>query len=400
MKRMLALLIALGMICAALPALAAEPVYFDGWTKEIIEGYYTSDSDIAKVIKNRATYDSIGAQYLEPVKEDFNISSPALYIAKLQANISIYAEKDTASAHVVNARDYSFDVEVLYVGTFWCVVRYNGLLGYSKREKLSDFIPVAPNTMPYGVQKHAYVAKTAKVTYVRIGMSHDDPYWVVLKPDTTLTIWKLMDGWAIVNYQRCYGYIDLNDLTDLLPVSPTDTPLTAETPIAAYTSYYGMAQTASNLSRLVNIQVACDFLTGYLLPGETYNCNKIWGPYNAKKGYEKAIVLYEGESVAGYGGGTCQVSSTIYNALIQLPGVEIINRHAHGPSGAAYLPHGVDAAVGDDAKQLNLIFKNNYDFPIRIEALSNDDGALCMLVYRATEEEAAIARANLAAAAE
>ena len=148
----------------------------------------------------------------------------------------------------------------------------------------------------------------------------------------------------------------------------------------------------------MNIQVACAFLTGYLLPGETYNCNQIWGPYNAKKGYQKAPVLYDGETVDGYGGGTCQVSSTMYNALIQLPGIEIINRHAHGPSGAAYLPHGVDAAVGDDEKKLNLIFKNNYDFPVRIAALSNDDGALCMLVYRATEEEARAARTVSASA--
>ena len=396
MKRMLALFAA---VCLMVPALSlAEPEYFDGWTKEIVEGYFTSDSEVAHLMKYTAVYQSIGEQYQEPSKEEFNESSPALYTAKLQSNISIYTEKNTDSPHVVDGRNDGYNVEVLYVGTFWCVVRYNGKLGYSKREKLSSFECVPPNTMPYGVQKHSYVAKTAGVTYVRVGMSHQDHYWVVLKPGTTLTIWKIMDGWAIVNYQRSYGYIDLNDLTDLVPVSPTDTPISDETPIAAYTSYYGMSQSEVNLNRLNNIQVACAHLRTIIMPGETYNCNKIWGPYRESSGYLPAPVLINGETKQGYGGGTCQASSTIYNALIQLPGIQIINRHAHGPSGAAYLPHGVDAAVGDDSKNLNLIFKNNYDFPIRIDAQSHDDGALCMLIYRATDAEVQAFQASKSAA--
>ena len=399
MKRALALILALCLISPVLPALAESEYtveYFEGWTKEIITGHFPpDDDDIEDMLESNGVYESIGAQYHEKDKEEFSADSPALYTAKLQPNISIYTERDIRSEHVEHAKATGMSVEVLDVGSFWCVVRYNGKLGYSKREKLSDFVCVPPNTVPYGVQKHAYVAKTANITYVRIGMSHEDAYWVVLRPDTTLTIWKIQDGWAIVNYHRVYGYIDLNDLTDLVPVSPTDTPLTDETPIAAYTSYYGMAQTETNLNRLNNIQVACAFLRTVIMPGETYDCNEIWGPYRATKGYMKAPVLIDGETKPGYGGGTCQVSSTVYNALIQLPGIEIVNRRAHGPFGAAYLPHGVDAAVGDDRKDppLNLIFKNNYDFPIRIDALSHDDGALCMLIYRATDEEAQAVRA-------
>ena len=396
MKRMLALLTVICLMVPALPALA-DMEYFDGWTEEIVTGYYTSDSDIASLMKYTAVYDSIGAQYHEPEKEEFNNSSPALYTARLQANLSAYVDKNTDSERVFRAGNDGMTVDVLYVGTFWCVVRNNGRIGYAKREKMTNFKNVAPYTVPYGVQKHSYVAKTAKITYVRIGMSHQDQYWAVLKPGTTLTIWKIMDGWAIVNYHRNYGYIDLNDLTDLVPVSPTDTPITDETPIAAYTSYYGMAHTDSNVSRLNNIQVACAFLRTIIMPGESYNCNKIWGPYNKSTGYMEAPILVNGETSLGYGGGTCQVSSTIYNALLQLPGIEIVQRHAHGPSGAAYLPHGVDAAVGNDNKGLNLIFRNNYDFPIRIESFSNDDGALCMLVYRATDADVQAMQAAKAA---
>lgn len=71
------------------------------------------------------------------------------------------------------------------------------------------------------------------------------------------------------------------------------------------------------------------------------------GPYNKGKGYLPAGALSDGTTTTSYGGGTCQVSSTLYNALLQLPGINILYRRAHGENAAPYLPHGVDAAVGN-----------------------------------------------------
>ena len=67
--------------------------------------------------------------------------------------------------------------------------------------------------------------------------------------------------------------------------------------------------------------------------------------------------------------------------LIQLPNIEINHRRPHGGNGASYLPIHCDAAVGNS--ELNQRWINNYPFPIRIEACSNDDGALCVQIYRA-----------------
>ena len=102
-------------------------------------------------------------------------------------------------------------------------------------------------------------------------------------------------------------------------------------------------------------------------------------------GYLIAGTLSDGSASSGYGGGTCQVSSTLYNALLQLPGINILYRRAHGEDCAPYLPHGVDAAVGN--KTQNLRWRNDYDFPIRVEAHTSGDGALCMLIYRVYDEE-------------
>ncbi|MCR4885760.1 MAG: VanW family protein [Clostridiales bacterium] len=114
-------------------------------------------------------------------------------------------------------------------------------------------------------------------------------------------------------------------------------------------------------------------------PGGRLDFNADIGPYRASEGYMPAGVLVEGELQQGYGGGTCQVSSTLYNVVLQLPGLTVLQRRAHGDNGASYLPIGVDAAVGNST--LNFRFRNDYDFPIRIDGYSQD-GALTIAIYR------------------
>lgn len=329
---------------------------------------------------------TVGPVYKEATLEQFTKNSPALYTARVSSKYSLFSQRSIESSRVyINRSNYT--VDVLYVGSAWVIARApDQTIGYIKRDFLIDPTPVDPiNTPRFGTQKSAYIAKTAGECHVRMSMSEDDECHVVLTEGTSLSIWKIQDGWAIVPYWRTYGYINLNELTDLIPVSPTDDPLSADSPIAAYTSYYNMAQNETNLSRLVNIKVACDYLCRVMQPGEKLDFNKQIGPYRPGRGYQKAWVLINGTSVPGYGGGTCQVSSTLFNAIIQLPGITVLHRRPHGPAGAKYLPHGVDAAVGNE--NLNLIFRNDYDFPIRVEGHSRSDGALLMVIWRADTME-------------
>lgn len=377
LKRLLTLLMTICLLLTALPVLGEEEE--PSLTQEEMDELLQLD----EVNEDDEEQAHTGATYQEKSRGDFTIYSPALYTARIENASSLFAQRDLNSERVAYISKVS-RVDVLYVGSAWVIARYNDAIGYIKRDRITDVQPVDPvNTPPYGVQKAAYVATTAQTCAVRKSMSNTDESWVVLNPGTKLSIWKIQDGWAIVLYWRTYGYINMNDLTDLIPVSPTDEPINEETPIAAYTSFYTMAQTDINKSRIINIRVACDRLTRVMQPGESLNFNKQVGPYRPQYGYQKAWVLINGTSVPGYGGGTCQVSSTLYNALLQLPGVTILQRRPHGPSGAKYLPHGVDAAVGNDT--LNLRFRNDYDFPIRVEGHTSDDGALLMLVYRVAE---------------
>ncbi|MDD3109161.1 MAG: VanW family protein, partial [Eubacteriales bacterium] len=76
-------------------------------------------------------------------------------------------------------------------------------------------------------------------------------------------------------------------------------------------------------------------------------------------------------------GGSCQVSSTLYNAVLQLTGLTVLRRAPHGANGIAYLPHGVDASSGG----LNFVFRNDYPFPVRIYA-HVQDGSLFVAFYK------------------
>lgn len=228
MKRLMALLL---MLCIALTgmALAEDELY-----EEVDDSEFNEDAVVPVV----------GAVYPDKVLSDFDSNSPALYTARMTAYTSGYVERDIESTRVFRVGDTSARGEVLYVDPTWVIMRYQGKIAYVKRKRLFRVTPVdATTTPPYGVQKHAYVAKTAATCYVRKSMSDQDESWVVLNPGTTISIWCMYDGWAVVNYMRSYGYINLDQLTDLTPVSPTDNPLREDTPIAAYTSYYKMVDT-------------------------------------------------------------------------------------------------------------------------------------------------------------
>ena len=319
-------------------------------------------------------------------RDEVNNNTPVIYRARVKDNSSLYSERDVQSSKVVRINN-GRTVDLYSLTPNWCVAGYEGKVGYIKRERFMDreveaIDPV--NTPPYGVLKSTYLATTATQAHVRKSMTDQDDSWVVLNPGTTLSLWKIQDGWGIVIYMRNYGYIDMRELTNLIPVSPTDVPIRADAPIAAYTSFYKMTDTETNHSRIINISVACERLTRVMQPGEELNFNKMVGPYRKSLGYQPAPVLSNGKTTIGYGGGTCQVSSTLFNALKQLPGITITQRRPHGPSGASYLPHGMDAAVGNDS--LNLRFRNDYPFPIRVVGQSKGDGALLMVVYRADGE--------------
>lgn len=117
-------------------------------------------------------------------------------------------------------------------------------------------------------------------------------------------------------------------------------------------------------ARITNIKVATERINGTVLyPGEEFSVNDTILYRNAENGYEMAGSYEGGQTVQSYGGGVCQVSTTLYNALI-LAELEITERQNHSMT-VAYVPLAMDAAIAGD--YLDLKFKNNTEYPIYLE---------------------------------
>ncbi|RNB70054.1 VanW family protein [Brevibacillus panacihumi] len=133
--------------------------------------------------------------------------------------------------------------------------------------------------------------------------------------------------------------------------------------IGRYITYYN----SGNKNRSHNIMLASKAIHNYvLLPGEIFSFNKVVGKRTLAKGYLQAPVIVRGELSEGIGGGICQVSSTLFNA-VDKAGLHILQRYSHSRH-VAYVPPGRDATVSWDGP--DFVFQNKYAYPVLIKARS------------------------------
>ena len=129
-----------------------------------------------------------------------------------------------------------------------------------------------------------------------------------------------------------------------------------------------------------NIDITCSKINNYTVKsGETFSFTDTVGKATEDKGYQKADIFDAyGNKVKGLGGGNCQVSSTLYNAVLQAgEGFEIVERHEHSES-VYYVPDGMDATVAYGS--LDFKFKNNNPFDIKIYASTDTETVNVRLV--------------------
>lgn len=146
---------------------------------------------------------------------------------------------------------------------------------------------------------------------------------------------------------------------------------------AAATKFTGTAD------RKKNIALACSFLNGQVVfPGDTFSFNAVCSPYSTSNGYGKAGAYVNGKTVDTTAGGICQASSTLYWSTLKA-NLETVERHAHRYE-PNYIKGGLDATVYGDAGtsgSLDFQFKNNTDYPVKIEAYVDSDNYVRVAVY-------------------
>lgn len=133
----------------------------------------------------------------------------------------------------------------------------------------------------------------------------------------------------------------------------------------------------SGSNRGKNITHAAALINGtVLMPGEEMSASDAMGARTKENGYLEAGSYLDGQTVQTYGGGVCQVSTTLYNAVI-LAELEITERWAHSMT-VDYVEPSMDAAISEGYKDLK--FKNNSDAPVYIEGYTKG-GRLTFTVY-------------------
>jgi len=146
-----------------------------------------------------------------------------------------------------------------------------------------------------------------------------------------------------------------------------------EKPVGYYVTYYN----SRNKNRSHNIALAAEAINNTVVfPGELFSFNKVVGMRTKERGYQQAPIIVRGELAEGIGGGICQVSSTLYNA-VDRAGVQIVERYSHSKR-VPYVLAGRDATVSWNGPDFS--FHNPYNQPLLIRAFATG-GRMLVTVY-------------------
>ena len=152
-----------------------------------------------------------------------------------------------------------------------------------------------------------------------------------------------------------------------------------ETKLGTSTTIYD----STNINRSTNINIACEKINGTVLePGETFSFNKTVGERTTKNGFKEALIYNGGEVDYGLGGGICQISSTLYNAVLNA-NLDIVERKNHSMT-VSYLPIGQDASVSYGS--VDFKFTNSRTYPIKIVATANT-GVITISILGVLEDQ-------------
>lgn len=271
-------------------------------------------------------------------------------------------------------------VDVYNKGRTWTRIDFEGRQGYV----LTKYVERVQRKNPFdgpmpGVSEHIAVGCVLEDTSF---LPEGYQYAVSLSAGSWLSIEEIRDGRAYFPYRREPENVSVSTqklkIYDFVPwdeAQPGDL-------LYAFTTFYTTSlNKEGNSGRLYNIALASERLTSIRVKeGESFSFNAICGPYTKENGYRSAPIL-SGESSMGYGGGVCQVCSTLYNIVLRVP-TFIEEMHWHSQGGVSYLPAGFDATVGSES---DLVFRNVLPYDVRIE-FENLDGAMTAFLFRDYEE--------------
>ncbi len=145
-----------------------------------------------------------------------------------------------------------------------------------------------------------------------------------------------------------------------------DLPLLEDVVVASYTTYFNSTDSGRNKNIELSAMAINNVIVG---SGDSFSFNTIVGPRDEVNGYQPAPEIINKKVVMGIGGGICQTSSTLFNAVDQIP-IKYVERHHHSLD-VGYVPKGRDATVSYGG--LDFRFQNTNDVPFLIKASYGKD---------------------------
>ena len=171
-----------------------------------------------------------------------------------------------------------------------------------------------------------------------------------------------------------YGSVDVNvTAEETQPAHTTEELSVIKDTLGSYsTEYWG-----SSDNRIANIANGARLIDETIVyPGETFSFLNHVEPFTGSNGYYQATGYSGGKIVPSTGGGICQVSTTLYNAVLRAE-LEVVQRSCHGLT-VNYVPLAADATVSEGS--VDFQFRNNLSDPIYIEAYTYN-GSVYAVIY-------------------
>lgn len=263
-------------------------------------------------------------------------------------------------------------VSILEWDNDWCLATYKGFTGYAKTRwfyriqsmdamkypfpalahQMTGYVEFQNETLLKAGDFDGLTAIKGQVACVEADQAQSSFY---------LPIWR--DAMLLSDGVEYHSFIDWQNAV-------------AGDVIGGFTTFYGDQLGKRYVAgRAHNIELGCERICVTVEPGAEFSFNQYCGPYRKSNGYQMAPnVSDEGK---GYGGGVCQVTTTLYNAILPLP-LQITDWSIHKYTGVMYVPQFFDAAVGTYS---DLKFENLLPYAIGIEALPQN-GLLTVLIRR------------------
>lgn len=272
-------------------------------------------------------------------------------------------------------------VMVLEAGEEWCKITVEYHTGYARTRWLAKFRALDPAYEIPGALTQSGILTLkapARVAVPGYGGNH-------LRPGDVVAVHEVKDDKALLHMHRDMAALPLQE-AGFTPFVPWQEAQEGDL-LYAFTTYYN-EETGGRMaaSRAFNIEKAAGLLEDLVVPKDgAFSFNQVCAPYLKSRGYQLAPII--GGSGTGYGGGVCQLSTTIYNAALGLP-LRIDKWEVHRKRGVDYIPQHFDAAVGSYS---DLAFTNLLPYPLRLSVLPQE-GALTVLFYRGEGQSRAQAK--------